>query len=295
MNVSGRCGGEHPEDMQTLIEQLDAAQRLLQRSAHSHPALHGASRRLSRIAHALNRPFRVAILGESNSGKSTIANVLAGEITLPALPVANTRLPTLLRHAPAPVVEAVHENGRKFALSVHDALPLGKLLRLEVGLPSEQLRRIEILDFPGAANPLFNADLAAIPRQGVDAAIWATVATQAWRETERRAWSKLPRRLRLRGLLAVTHRDLIGSEDDFSKLKARLLPVQQAHFMALCFAGAASRREAAAPGFQHPEAADLRVAVQRLLQSLEEERARKAVQLTRRVASRALESMERLV
>jgi hypothetical protein len=285
---------ETPKDMQSLIEQLDVARRLLQHGAQPYPVLHTARRRIERISDVLNRPFRIAILGETNSGKSTIANILAGEITLPALPVANTRLPTLLRHASAPVVEALHENGRKFPLSVHDQLPLGKLLRLEVGLPSEQLRRIEILDFPGGANPLFNADLAAIPRQGVDAAIWATVATQAWRETERRAWSKLPQRLRLRGLLAVTHSDLIGSEDDLPKLKARLRPVQKAHFMALCFVGAATRRSATATGFLDSGAAELRLAVQRLRQSLEDERRSKAARLTRRVASRALESMEHL-
>jgi hypothetical protein len=286
---------ETTEHMQSLIEQLDAAQKLLRKSVHYHPALYTANRRLSHIAEVLNRPFRIAILGELNSGKSTLANLLAGEITLPALPVANTRLPTLLRHAPAPLVEAVHEDGRKFVLSVHDRLPVGKLLRLEVGLPSERLRRMEILDFPGSANPLLNTDLAAIPRQRVDAAIWATVATQAWRETERRAWSSLPPRLTRRGLLAVTHSDLIGSEDDFSKLEARLRPVQQTHFTAICFVGAAKRRgpAAASASQQRSGGANLRGAVQRLLQTLQAERVAKTMRLTKRIASQALASMER--
>ncbi len=280
--------------MQTLIDQLSAAQKLLRNTEQYHPALHSANRRLSRIASVLRRPFRIAIIGESNSGKTTIANLIAGEAALPVLPVANTRLPTLLHYAPTPRVEALYQDGQRVAVSSDDEQSRN-ILRLEVGLPSEQLRTIEVLDFPGSANPLFHADAAMIHGHGADAAVWATVATQAWRETERQAWSKLPPRLRRRGILAVTHRDLIRDEGDFVKLKARLEPVKHAHFAALCFVAAPWKREPAQRDAQHNPADALRAEVEGLLQKVTTERRGQAARLTSRVASRALASIESLI
>jgi hypothetical protein len=281
-------------DLQPLIETLNNAQNFLKQRAHLSPTLHTTSQALLRLSKLLGRPLRLAVLGESNSGKTTITNFIAGGITLPVLPVANTRLPTLLHYAPVPCIEALCENGQKFTLTPDDKLVVPDILRLEVGLPSEHLRRIELLDFPGSANPLFHADVAMIPRQGVDAVIWATVATQAWRETERRAWSKLPQRLRRRGILAVTQCDLIRDEADFSKLKARLQRVQEEHFTALCFVAAERKHEMAEAGSRAHAPATLRSEVERLRQAFDAERGRKAVLITRRIAFRTLASMERL-
>ena len=48
------------------------------------------------------------------------------------------------------------------------------------------------------------------------------MGTQAWKETERSAWERIPARLRGRALLAVTHCDLLRRESDKEKLLARL-------------------------------------------------------------------------
>src|SRR5262249_50277810 len=159
------------------------------------------ARALRRVISAVVRPFRVAILGEANSGKSSLANLIAGEPTLlPASPLPNTRLPTLLRYAPAPCVEAFYETGRRTPLLPRGPMSFEGVLRLEVGLPNSSLRRVEVLDCPGSANPLFRAEAAAsVLPQRVDMVLWVTVATQAWRETERVSWQSLPYRLRRRG------------------------------------------------------------------------------------------------
>ena len=255
-------------ELQPLLETINNAQIFLKQCAHRSPILHTTSRALLRLSKVLGRPLRLAVLGESNSGKTTITNFIADGITLPVLPVANTRLPTLLHYAPVPRIEALCENGQKFTLTPDDELVVPDILRLEVGLPSEHLRRVELLDFPGSANPLFHSDVAMIPRQGVDAVIWATVATQAWRETERRVWSKLPQRLRRRGILAVTQCDLVRDEADFSKLKARLQLVQEEHFMALCFVAAERKHEMAEAGSEKHAPAALRYEVERLSQGI---------------------------
>jgi hypothetical protein len=271
-------------ERQTLIQALDAAQELLQETARSYPNLLPASRALRRVSRLLMRPLRLAVLGESNSGKSTIANLIAGEMALPALPVANTRLPSLLYYAPVPRVEALHESGDRSVLTFDHGFSPQSIVRLEVGLPSDMLRAVEILDFPGSANPLFQTDILAVLRHGIDAAIWTTVATQAWRETERFAWSGLPERIRRHGLLAVTHRDLIAGEDDLRKLRARLKTVAEEHFSAMCLVGAARAPE--------DDTADLFSELGQLRERIEAERLRKAVVTTQRVAADALDRLE---
>ncbi len=142
------------EKLRFTARELIAAESALSKAAVAYPALQRPSRAFGRIARAANRPLRIGILGESNSGKSSLANLLVGVSTLPALPVANTRLPTLLMYARAPFVVGLYETGERVALSASERYPQGILKRLEVGLPSNLLRSVEILDFPGAANVL---------------------------------------------------------------------------------------------------------------------------------------------
>ena len=234
----------HWAERQALMQSIQQALDILQRARSSYPALEAPCRALQRTAKAVTRPLRVAILGESNSGKSTLANLFAGGMTLPALPAANTRLPTLLRYAPSPSATALYPGGRRFVLSAADDVPAGGILRLEVGLPSEVLRQVEIIDFPGSANPLLPVNPADVRLHGADAAIWTTVATQAWRESERSAWLTLPQRLRSLGLLAITHCDLVPSADDFQRLRARLETVARAQFVGMFFVAPAGRKAA---------------------------------------------------
>ncbi len=276
-----------PANLQSLMRDLDLAYEALNGAAQSYSVLRTPSRAIQLIRLAASRPVRIAILGEANSGKSSIANLLTGGVTLPALPFANTRLPTLLYYAQAPAVHAAGAGGKRLPLSIRDQSMGLEAIRLEVGLPSAILRGIEILDCPGSGNPLFPSCPKTALQHGVDAAIWATVATQAWRETERLAWTGLPLRVRSRGVLAVTHCDLIQTETDFEKLRSRLRPIADEHFSAVCFTSAARSAAPAQAG-----AAGLLAAVETLSQRIKEEHAEKALDLTRRLATRTLARLE---
>ncbi len=282
---------EYEAELQSLTHSLGTAQDILQRAAAAYPGLQTVSRARRRISMAANRPLRLAILGETNSGKSSLANLLAGHMTLPALPVANTRLPTLLHYAPVPFAAALHANGKRFALSAGKDTPPETIIRLEVGLPDKTLRQVEILDFPGSANPLLPTALSAVLQHGASAAIWATVATQAWRETERAAWLGLPQKIRSRGLLVVTHCDLITNQEDFRRLRARLESAAKPHFQGMCFL-------AAPPGNRPGGAAEAGAAtgllaeVRRLARQFSADRLGKAVLITRRLAAQTLARLD---
>src|SRR5215469_1902361 len=78
---------DYEAELLPLVQSLESARSILHRAAASYSFLEAPARALGRVARAACRPWRLAILGESNSGKSSLANLLAGEATLPALPV----------------------------------------------------------------------------------------------------------------------------------------------------------------------------------------------------------------
>ena len=270
------------------VQNLIEAERALRKAASAHPALEGSSRAFGRMARAANRPLRLGILGESNSGKSSLANLLVGVATLPALPVANTRLPTLLTYAPAPFVMALYETGERITLSASLAAQRSAMKRLEVGLPASILRSVEILDFPGSANVLLPVTRQDPAGYGIDAAIWTTVATQAWRESERTHWLALPEAVRSRSVLAVTFCDVIGGgESDLKRLQARLEQSARPHFREICYVGAGDAgAAAAAPGEQA-----LFAQVRSLAREFASRRLEKATAIARRLADHALEKL----
>jgi hypothetical protein len=269
-----------------LLQSIESSQNILRKAAGSYSFLEAPARALGRVARAARRPLRLAILGESNAGKSSLANLLAGEATLPALPVANTRLPTLLQYAAAASACALFASGARQTLSGSTKIPSGPIIRVEVGLPIETLKRVEILDFPGSANPLFPTSLPDVLRHGIDAAVWATVATQAWRETERIAWLALPKRVRSRGLLAVTHCDLIASAEDFRRLRLRLSSDAGPYFQGMSFVSV--QHVSAAVPAEPLDAAQLSGDIDRLAQTFLASRLDKAAAITRRLAGQAL-------
>jgi hypothetical protein len=289
----------HPhERIATILAELRLARSMLARGPS---ALSPAIRALRRIEARLARPLRLALVGEFNSGKSSLANLLARTETLPTAVVSNTRIPTLLCYAREPAVWAVDERGRREWLrSDQRALPRS-IFRLEVGLPAERLRAMQILDLPGIADPRFHAPNIDAGVHDVDAIVWCTVSTQAWKESERTAWRNLPARLRARGLLVATHADLLHDHRDTAKLLQRLRGEAGALFQdivlvstleALTLIGA--KGEGLDKGAWQATGADaLEAALFQLLHRLGDERAEAGLRITRRIADRALSQLDR--
>jgi hypothetical protein len=174
----------------------------------------------------LAQPPRVRILGEVNSGKTSVADLLLGVGILPASVVANTRLPVLIKYAGMPSLHLVGADGSRHDLIGEDldTLPDGlDVISLEIGLPSDRLEEFEILDAPAPAE-LGTADIDA------DIFIWCTVATRAWTESERALWSAAPRRCWRNALLVATHRDALSDPEDVAKVERRLRAVTATMF-----------------------------------------------------------------
>jgi energy-coupling factor transporter ATP-binding protein EcfA2 len=280
-----------------LVEHLRQARLSLERAASPELQLSCAIRALSRTEARLDRPLRVAILGEVNSGKSSLANLLAGVDSLPTAIISNTRIPTLLYYAADPEICIEYESGRRERLSGDFSLPRRPVFRIDVGLPSRRLQSVQLLDLPGFTDPISGSVVVDAAAHNVDAAIWCTMSTQAWKETERSAWEMLPPRIGSRGLLVATHGDLLHNPNDRQKMLARLRNEAGASFKSILLLSTAEALDvmagerkgaSGAAAWAASGAESLERALGALLHDLREQRAAAAARMTGRIAQRAL-------
>jgi hypothetical protein len=166
----------------------------------------------------------LAFCGEFSGGKSSIVNLLVGCAILPTSVLSSTRRPTYLRYASDLRIEAISESGEREPVS---PATIGSLSRedishFDVGMPSELLRHVELLDTPGFADPFHDHQRTLDAVEGADICIWCTLATQAWRESELQTWLSLPSRLRSNGVLVVTHVDTLAHSGEQQRVRTRL-------------------------------------------------------------------------
>jgi hypothetical protein len=170
------------------------------------------------------RLLRVGLFGEFSTGKSSLANLLLGGDVMPTAVLANTRRPTMASYAPQFGIEAIHQDGSRTAIAADamGALAREDIRRFDLGMPSELLRFVKLLDTAGFADPYQDTRQTLQVADEIDICIWCTLATQAWRESEQRTWRSLPARLRISSILVVTHIDNIVNDRDRERLESRL-------------------------------------------------------------------------
>lgn len=186
----------------------------------------------------LLRPPSVALLGEVNVGKSSVANCLLGRTLLSTSIVDTTSKPIALRHAPNLQIAVVTKSGRYLVdRSEFEGIEYGDYESLEIGLPSERLKSFEIIDTPGQTGVHW-LRASHTSSTSTHIAAWCTLATQAWKESERRAWAELPRELTRDGVLIVTNKDQLVSEEEASSLRRRLVAATRGQFRRIVFVSA---------------------------------------------------------
>jgi hypothetical protein len=168
----------------------------------------------------LMRSPRLVILGEFNSGKTTLTNVLSRSTALSPSVLANTSVPAVVHADTAPTtVRPVRCRTRGARLDC----TLGEtgLDRVSLSERPGVLGSCIIIDTPGLSNPL-RAEASGARYAGLaDFAIWCTVASQCWKESERAIWESYPHRLRSRSLLVVTGAESVTNSVDRASIAER--------------------------------------------------------------------------
>lgn len=264
-------------------EQLRAVRTRLIGTKIEDEALSACITGLARLEGALRRPLRVVVLGERNSGKTSVTDLLIGQELLPVSAVASSRIPVLVTYAETPAVHGLDRDGRRTPIDSGSAVgdyTGSPYQALRVAAPIERLEGYELLDTPPATNPSSFVKAA-------DIVIWCTVATRAWTESERATWAALPQRCHRRALLVATHKDGLEDDSDAASVLARLRSVTDGAFRDVVLVDAHSVGQGPEDGLDGGDAtgADaLSSALSRLAGEIRERRMRKAEKLVRRLA-----------
>ncbi len=270
--------------MTSVIDQfpnrLQAARERLIETNINDPALSYCIAGLARVEEVLRRPPRVVILGENNSGKTSVADLLLGQGLLPTSVVSNTHVPVLISYGEKAAVFGVDQDDTRIRIDGMDGDFLTDLSyrALQISLPIDHLRSFQILDTPPSASPTAFVGEA-------DLVVWCTVATRAWTESERAAWFALPQRASRNAILVATHKDGLETEDDMRRVMARLKSLTNGQFRDVILVDAENVGERGEAETEEASgAAALRDGVSRVAADVVERRAQKAEKIVRRLA-----------
>ncbi|MES1208986.1 MAG: dynamin family protein, partial [Pseudomonadota bacterium] len=161
------------------------------------PALVGLAPAAARAVEAFDRPLLVAVMGEFNAGKSSFVNALCGADVAPTGVTPTTATINVLRFGERAETRVVRHDGSTEQVRAADAPTFLSGLRdqdarairsVDIFLPVEALRRVEIVDTPGlnAIRPEHERVAREFLRDA-DAIVWVFAAGQAAKATEREA------------------------------------------------------------------------------------------------------------
>lgn len=184
-----------------------------------------------RAARSKPGPARIAVVGEPNTGKTTLVNTLIGEPVLPATVTAHTPCVTVVEYARTRRLVSEDRGAVRSMLDWSSMnCSVGDARRLRVGLPLPALKGLRVLDTPGLGRGNSTEDRRILRAcRAADLLVWCTPAMQAWKRSEQVLWLALPQSRRANGVLAVTFADAI-SPGDAKRLLARLQEEARSHF-----------------------------------------------------------------
>ena len=250
---------------------------------------------LERISRRLSRPPRFAILGEVNSGKTSLANALIGEDLLSTDVIHNSRVPVLLRYAETPSIMLRRSAGETVPLDAATlGLASGPDCLIDVAVPIDALKTFELIDTPGTTAAEEQMCRSVAMARHAHSVIWCTLGTQAWKASEVACARALGARASGHGILAVTHVDLLDVGDQ-RKVRHRLETETHDHFpaMALVGMGACGAAEDGAERTSSAGLLEIFTAARSAAERVQRERVRVASGLISRFAERLAEGDRR--
>lgn len=172
---------------------------------------------------ATPRKPRIGLMGEFSAGKSTLSNLLLGARPLPEKVTATRLAPVWLSHGTAdPYRVDLNGETEPVTLTSLETVPFDTTRMIRVFLESDILALCDLIDFPGISDPNMPSIVWERLLPEVDAVIWCTHATQAWRQSEAAVWETMPESLRDFSILLITRYDKLINDTDRRRVFQRV-------------------------------------------------------------------------
>ncbi|SIT86304.1 Dynamin family protein [Yoonia rosea] len=180
------------------------------------------------------RKPRIALMGEFSAGKSTLSNLLMGQRPLPEKVTATRLSPVWISHGTrAPYRVDVDGSKEPVTLADLENIPVEQTRNIRLFLEADILEVCDLIDFPGISDPNMSSSVWERMLPEVDAVIWCTHATQAWRQSESAVWEDMPQAVRENSILLITRFDKLNTEKDRSRVVKRVTRETQGQFGAI--------------------------------------------------------------
>jgi hypothetical protein len=161
------------------------------------------------------RKPRIALMGEFSAGKSTLSNLLMGVRPLPEK-VTATRLPPVWITLGTDDPFSVGVDGSQAPVSIENLedVSVEDTRYISLSIDADILEVCDLIDFPGISDPNMSSAVWERMLPEIDAVIWCTHATQAWRQSEAAVWDSMPGTIRENSILLITRYDKLTNERD---------------------------------------------------------------------------------
>ena len=166
------------------------------------------------------KPLRVVVCGEVNSGKSTVINAILKGRVLPDFFGEKTRPFIHVRHGAEPSVTARFAAGREEQLDAMSSDVLKEAEACELVTDAAHLEGFEIIEMPFLNERDIRDDQIAFV-ESADLLVWTTIASQAWRLSEKSILDRCEKRPEA-AVLVVSRADKLRSDEDREKLRSRV-------------------------------------------------------------------------
>ena len=174
-------------------------------------------------AQTATRKPRIALMGEFSAGKSTLSNLLLGARPLPEKVTATRLAPVWMSYGnAAPFRIDLGGAMTPVDLTALEQVPLRDTRMIRLFLEADILDGCDLFDFPGISDPNMPAEVWERLLPEVDAVIWCTHATQAWRQSEAAVWDMMPEALRDFSILLITRYDKLITDTDRRRVFQRV-------------------------------------------------------------------------
>ncbi len=169
------------------------------------------------------RKPRIALMGEFSAGKSTLSNLLLGSRPLPEKVTATRLSPVWMASGNEPPYR-IDVDGTEELVSIEhlEEIPVEETKVIRLFFESDILDVCDLIDFPGISDPNMSTDVVERMLEEVDAVLWCTHATQAWRQSEQAVWEQMPEEVRKRSILLITRFDKLTTERDRNRVLKRV-------------------------------------------------------------------------